>query len=122
MQAQGSAVPRNITAVQTTKSASWATGGYRWNDPSSNYAPTEADVFLHLTMPTVNTTTVYVQASADNSNWANLTTLTSNAVTDTNVVSTVSTSGQFFRISATSGNTETYTVAVKVMLKRDDVQ
>lgn len=100
----------------TSRSASYTTSAFQWGgDAAGN--PTNADVFLHVTMPTVNTTTFVLQASADGSQWANHTTIASGVVTTTNLISSVTIKGRYVRMVGTALTTTTFTSLVNLSLR-----
>lgn len=119
-------IPRVLTVVSADpQTTTWTSSTFQWNDPAGHYAqttPTEADIFLHLTMPISNTATFVLQVSADMVNWVDHATLGTALVTDTNSITTLDTVGRFFRIAATTViSSDTYTSTIYAVLRRDDV-
>lgn len=80
---------------------------------------TNADIFWTIDQPaTPNTTTLKLQVSPDNTIWADYVTLaTANVADVSGAYTTTSILGKYFRITATAGNTETFTPTLKVVLR-----
>lgn len=85
------------------------------------YGPFEyADIFTKITMGTVNTTTVTLQVSPDNTNWFNANvpyyTLQSAVVATTSAYTSTTPQGLYFRIFVDVANSSAITPTIKVTL------
>lgn len=112
------------TEVTTLNSAAIATtttwSGGRWSALGRDAPPTIAEVYWFIDVGTVNTTTLVLQVSPDNSTWVNHSTasaLATNVATDTNAYTRTTIEGLYYRVQATATNTETLTPTIKVLLR-----
>lgn len=103
----------------TTTFTPTATGG-RWSALGTDRPPVTAEIWLTVSEPTVNTTTLALQVSPDNSTWlahSTIGALATDVVTDTTVYTTAAIHGVYYRIVATVSNTQTLTPTIKVVLR-----
>jgi len=105
--------------ITTTTFTPSATGG-RWSALGSDTPATSAEVWLFLDMGTVNTATFALQVSPDGSTWLAHNTagaLATDLAADTNVYTTTTIQGVYYRVVATLTNTNTLTPVLKVVLR-----
>ena len=91
----------------------------KWAEGDPPHA--SADIFMDVDQgSTVNTLTLVLQVSHDNSNWynhaASSALMTDNAA-DIATYSAVTINGLYFRVAATVANTETVTPTIRVVLR-----
>ncbi len=115
--------PARVEVITLNSSAIAATTvwtGGRWSALGSENPPTIVEVYWFIDVGTVNTTTLTLQVSPDNSTWVNHSTssaLVSNVVADTNAYTRATIEGLYYRVTATAQNTQTITPVIKILLR-----
>jgi len=117
VQAGQSATPRPEVFTLNTAVITNAT---TWTGPDTIGQHEKIDVFYIIDQTDINTLTLTLQVSPDNTNWADHSTksavVTSNAADATSYI-TGGVEGLYYRITSTHGNTSEVTPTIKVVLR-----
>jgi hypothetical protein len=112
--AAGASYPITVNSSSIADDTTFS--AYQWNWDGND--KTTIEVWYSIDQGTTNTTTIYLDASPDNSMWkTGYATVVSANAADATSYATATIVGRFFRIRADTTNTNTITPTIKVIYK-----
>lgn len=110
----------NTASIAATTTFTPAGTSGRWSQLGVDQPATKAEIWLFLDMGTVNTTTFGLHVSPDGTTWtdhATSSTIGTALIADTNKYITATIEGVYYRIVATTTNSNALTPTIKVVVR-----